>query len=342
MQARRFVVATGSQPAIPPIAGLAETPYLTNDTIFDLEETPRHLIVIGGGPIGMELAQAHRRLGAAVTVLESKTVLGVEDGELAAVVKNAVLREGVDLREYARIESVSHDADEGFTVHLAHDVKVRGSHLLVATGRRANTETLDLSAAGVVTEAGGITVDGKFRTSNKKIYAIGDCAAKMPRFTHAANAMAGLVVRHALFRLPVSLDAATIPRVTYTDPEIASCGLSEEQARAKCSSVSTLRWPFAENDRAQAERAVDGHVKLVVDKKGRVLGVGMAGKNAGEMLPFWALVISQKMNVRAVAETVFPYPVMAEAGKRAAMAHFLPLTQKPALRRLIRFLRIFG
>lgn len=342
IRARRFVLAVGSRPAVPPIEGLAATPFLTNETIFSITETPQHLIIIGGGAIGLELAQAHRRLGAEVTVLEEKTMMAREDPELTAVITTALLREGVDLREHARIENVSHDSETGFTVRLAHDVVVRGSHLLVATGRRAAVDALNLPAANVVIESGGITVDAQLRTRNKKIYAIGDCAANVPRFTHAANAMAGIVIRNALFRVPAKFDAAAIPRVTYTDPELAVCGLTEAQAREKTSELSILRWPFADNDRARTDRALDGHVKIIATKKGQLLGVGIAGRHAGEMIPFWQLALDQKLSVRDVAATVFPYPVMGEAGKRAAMAHLLPLTQKPFVRRLIALLRKFG
>lgn len=342
VQPRRFVLAVGSTPAVPPIEGLTDTPFLTNETVFDLADIPAHLIIIGGGAIGMELAQAWRRLGAAVTLLEAQTILPREDPELVAVAATALRREGVDLREHVRIEKISHTPGEGFMVAMAHGLTLQGSHLLVATGRRARTDTLDLPAANVVTEAGGITVDAGLRTSNKKIYAIGDCAAGLPRLTHAANAMAGVVVRNALFRLPAKFDAEKMPRVIFTDPEIAVCGLTEAQAREKHRHIAIQRWPFADNDRARAERAIEGHVKLITDKKGKLLGVGIAGKNAGEMLPFWQLALDKKMTMRDIAGTVFPYPLMGEAGKRAATAHFLPLTQKPLLRRLIALLRKFG
>ncbi|MGL4495833.1 MAG: dihydrolipoyl dehydrogenase family protein [Beijerinckiaceae bacterium] len=341
IRARRFVIATGSKPAIPPIPGLTDTPFFTNETIFTINEIPRRLIIIGGGPIGMELAQAFRRLGSEVVVLEAKTALAAEDPELAAVAVTALRREGVDIREYARIESVAH-ADGEFTVHMAHGVRVTGAHLLVATGRRPALDGLDLPAAGVVIESGGITVDAKLRTSNKKIYAIGDCVAGYPRFTHAANAMAGAVVKNALFRLPAKIDRANLPRVTFTDPEIAGCGLSEAAAREQFKGVQILRWPFAENDRAQAEQAVEGHVKIIADRNGRVLGVGIVGKHAGEMLPLWTMMIAEHMKLRDVAETVFAYPLLGEAGKRAAMSAFTPLTRKPSVRRLIGFLRKFG
>jgi pyruvate/2-oxoglutarate dehydrogenase complex dihydrolipoamide dehydrogenase (E3) component len=349
IKARRFVIATGSRPSLPPIPGLAELPVLTNETVFGLSRRPDRLLVIGGGPIGCELAQAHRRLGAEVTVLEAARILPREDEEAAGVVRRKLLAEGVDIREGAHILRAEARGKGGVSLVLAGadgmEEAVSGSHVLVAAGRKAVTDGLCLEAAGVGTDGRGITVDAGLRTSNRRIYAIGDCASGATgglQFTHVANYHAGLVLRSALFRLPARLDNRVIPRVTYTDPEIASVGLSEEEARKTQSGVQTLRWPFAENDRAQAERRTEGHIKVIASAKGAVLGATIVGKGAGELITPWTLAIRQGLKLKDMAGVVIPYPTFSEVSRRAAITAFTPLTTKPALRRLIGFLRRFG
>ncbi|HEU4520202.1 MAG TPA: FAD-dependent oxidoreductase [Microvirga sp.] len=346
VKARRFVIATGSAPAIPPIPGLDAVPVLTNETVFDLAERPRRLLVIGGGPIGIELAQAHRRLGAEVTVVEAAPrILAREDPEMAAVVERALLREGVELRVGASIARVE-PRPEGVAVVLGEGGEaIEGSHLLVAAGRRPVTEGLGLEAAGIAVDKGGIVVDQGLRTANRRVYAIGDCAggAVAPyRFTHVSNYHAGLVVRSALFRLPVRVDTSAIPRVTFTDPELAAVGLSEEEARARHRAIRILRWPFAENDRAQAERTVAGHVKAIVTPRGRVLGCAIAGPQAGELIVPWALAVQKGLKAQDLAGLVFPYPTLSEVTKRAAVEFLRPAAQNPWLRRLIGVARRFG
>ena len=347
IQARRFVLATGSRPAAPPIPGLDGVPYLTNDTIFDLAERPERLIVIGGGPIGVELAQAHRRLGAGVLVIEgAPRILLRDDPEMAAVVERALLREGVDLRTGVAVERV---AGEGtrivVTLKGMPPETVAGSHLLVAAGRTPTTDGLGLEAAGIATDKSGIIVDRGLRTSNRRVYAIGDCAggeAGPYKFTHAANYHAGLVIRSALFRLPVTLDPPGIPRVTYTDPELAAVGSSEEEARAKHKAIRILRWPVAENDRAQAERATEGHVKAIVTPRGTILGCAIAARHAGDLIVPWALALSKGLKVQDLAGVVFPYPTLSEVTKRAAVEFLRPSAQNPWVRRLIGVARRFG
>jgi pyruvate/2-oxoglutarate dehydrogenase complex dihydrolipoamide dehydrogenase (E3) component len=341
IRARRFVIATGSSPAVPPIPGLEATPYFTNETIFDLTERPRHLIVLGGGPIGCELAQAFRRLGAAVTILSRGRLLPREDGEAAAVVETALLREGVALRPGVAVRSVSADA-EGVAIALeGADEPVRGSHLLVAVGRRVVTDGLGLEAAGVRRNEAGIVVDRGMRTANRRIYAIGDCAGG-PQFTHAANYHAGLVIRSALFRMPVKADYAALPRVTFTDPEVAAVGMSEAEALATGKGVSILRWPFSENDRAQAERRTEGFVKIFASPKGRVLGATIVGPRAGELIAPFVLMIAKRLPVTALTEIVIPYPTLSEVAKRAAITFLTPRLRSPWLPRILAFLRRFG
>jgi pyruvate/2-oxoglutarate dehydrogenase complex dihydrolipoamide dehydrogenase (E3) component len=348
IRARRFVVATGSSPALPAIPGLAASRYLTNETVFNLAARPEHLIVIGAGPVGLELAQAYRRLGATVTVLEAAQPLAREDEECAEVVLDALLREGVDIREQVTVtgvETAGSDA-QGGKVKVAvrrGDIEqtIEGSHLLVAVGRRANMEGLGLEQAGIKREASGICVDERLRTANKRVYAIGDVVGA-GQFTHLANYHAGLVIRNALFRQRAEVNEDVIPRVTFTDPELAHVGLTEAEARARRIKLRVLRWPYHENDRAQAERATAGHIKVVTDRKGRVLGATIVGAAAGEMITVWTLAISEGLNIRAFAGIVVPYPTLAETGKRAAMTYFTPHLTSSWVRRIIALLRRFG
>jgi pyruvate/2-oxoglutarate dehydrogenase complex dihydrolipoamide dehydrogenase (E3) component len=350
IQARRFVIATGSRPFVPPIPGLAELPYLTNETVFDLSRRPTRLIVIGGGPIGCELAQAHRRLGTEVTLVEAQRLLAREDEEAAGVVRRHLLAEGIDLREGSMILRAEARGKTGVALVLAGQNQgteeiITGSHLLVATGRKPVTDSLKLEAAGIKSDARGITVNKGLRTSNRRVFAIGDCASGATgglQFTHAANYHAGLVIRSALFRLPVKLNNTLVPRVTFTDPEIASVGLSEADARAAHSNIQILRWPFAENDRAQAERQTSGHIKVIASAKGVILGATIVGKGAGELITPWTLALSKGLKLNDMAGIIIPYPTFSEVSRRAAITSIAPLASKPAIRRLIGFLRRFG
>lgn len=341
---RRFVLATGSRPRLPPVPGLETVPYLTNESIFDETGRPEHLIVLGGGPIGVELGQAFRRLGSAVTILQSGRILPREDEEAAGFVARALRADGVDLREGAKVARVEGVAGNISAVLDTGEV-VKGTHLLVAAGRAPNTEALNLAAAGIAHDAGGIAVNAKLRTSNSRIYAIGDCASGATeglQFTHVANYHAGIVIRSALFRLPAKINNQAIPRVTYCDPEVASVGLSEEAARKAGQAVQVLRWPFAENDRAQAGRATDGLAKIITDRKGRILGATLAGPHAGELLMPWIIAVQKRWSVQDMVGFVFPYPTFSEVSKRAALTHFAPLAGKPWIRRILGFLRKLG
>ncbi|WP_424927908.1 dihydrolipoyl dehydrogenase family protein [Amaricoccus tamworthensis] len=322
IQARRFVIATGSSPFVPPIPGLEDVPHYTNETIFDLRERPRHLIVVGGGPIGMEMAQAHRRLGCEVTVIEGATVLGKDDPELAAVALSAIRAEGVEIVENAAVEQVRKAGDD-ITVSTSDGREFTGSHILVAVGRKPNTGTLNLDAAGVETNRAGVIVDASLKTSNRKIYAIGDVAGGK-QFTHLAGYHAGIVIRSALFGLPAKASDTNIPHATYTDPEIAQIGLTEAQAREEHGdALEVLRFQFAENDRARAEGVSAGLVKVMV-VKGRPVGAGIVGPQAGEQISLWSLAISSKLKIGAVAGMVAPYPTLMEVSKRAGGQYYTP------------------
>jgi len=343
IKARRFVIATGSSPAIPPIPGLTDTPHVTNETVFDLAECPAHLLVVGAGPIGLELAQAFRRLGAAVTVLEAATPLAKDDPECAAVVLDQLARDGVVIRAGVGVRRVAGAAGKvQVVIGMAGDEEtIEGSHLLVATGRTPNVAELALDRAGIAYGPRGIVVDKRLRTTNRRVYAIGDVAGGL-QFTHVANYHAGLVVRHALFRLPVAASNDALPWVTFTDPELAHVGLSEAEARARRYAFEVLRWPYHENDRAQAERATLGHIKVITTRRGRILGATIVGRNAGELIATWALAVGQHLNIRAIAAAVLPYPTLGEIGKRAAISRYTLSLTRPMVRRIIGWLRRLG
>ena len=343
IQARRFVIATGSRPLVPPLPGLDRTPYLTNETIFDLAERPRHLLVVGGGPIGVELAQAFRRLGAAVSVVEMATLLPKDDPELVQVVRQRLHEEGVALHERTRVTAVESTAD-GVALITESDgnrTRIDGSHLLIAAGRRANIAGLDLAAAGIAHTPASITIDPHLRTSNRRVYAIGDAVGGL-QFTHLAGYHAGIVIRHALFRLPARVDSRLVPWVTYSDPELAQVGLTEAAARAAGHDARVLRWPFAENDRARTERMTAGLVKAVVTPRGRILGAAIVGCHAGELIQAWQLAMANSLKVGALATLVAPYPTLGEASKRAAGSFYTPKLFSKRTQRLVRFLRVFG
>ena len=340
VRARRFVVATGSRPAVPPIDGLDAVGFFTNETIFANDVLPEHLIVLGGGPIGVELAQAYRRLGAGVTILDIGPILPKDDPELVAVVRASLEADGVEILE--RIEIMRAEPGPALVIRRdGEERRVSGSHLLVAAGRRPNVEELGLEAAGIAHDRRGITVDRGLKTSNRKAYAIGDVAGGL-QFTHVAGYHAGLVIRNALFRLPIKASDNALPWVTYTEPELASVGLGEAQAKERGIAHEVVRWPFADNDRARTERAEAGLVKLVVSRKGRVLGAAIAGAHAGELILPWVLAVQQQTKVSTMASVVAPYPTLGEAGKRAAGAYFTPRLFSGRTRKLVGLLRWLG
>lgn len=342
--ARRFVIATGSAPFVPPIPGIDDVAYFTNETIFDNKEKIDHLIVVGGGPIGMEMAQAHHRLGSQVTVLEGFKALGKDDPELTAIVLRSLRDEGIDIQENTLVEKVEPRAGGGVTVHVKVGNETRhveGSHILLAVGRKPNLADLNLDAAGVKYDRRGIAVDKGLKTSNRKVYAIGDVAGGL-QFTHVANYHAGLVIRNALFRMPVSVNNNTVPWCTYTEPEMAHIGLTEKEATEEGHKINVLRWPYHENDRAQAERATNGHVKVVTGKGGKILGASIVGEHAGELIQMWSLAISQGLKIKAMTGWISPYPTLSEINKRVAFKQYATAPSNPVLRSVISLLSKFG
>lgn len=341
IRARRFVIATGSSPLVPPIPGLGESPHLTNETIFSNREKPEHLIVIGAGPIGLELAQAHQRLGCRVTVLEGLVALGNDDPELTSTVIDRVRAEGVELLEGTFVSEV--EGTEGdIRIKSADGTVFEGTHLLVAVGRKPNTERLDLDKAGIAMSGNAVQVDASLRTSNKRTYAIGDVAGGY-QFTHVAAYHAGVIIRSALLGLPSQTRVNHIPWATYTDPELAHVGLGEADATERFGTgIEVVRFPYQDNDRARAERATDGLVKVVVHR-GRPVGASIVGKQAGELIQVWALAIASRLKMSAVAGMISPYPTLGEINKRVAGQYFAPrLFESAMVKRVVRTVQRFG
>ncbi len=349
--ARRFVIATGSAPLVPPIPGLNGVPYLTNETIFGLRELPRHLIVIGGGPIGCELGQAFRRLGAEVTVIEQAGILPKDDPELVDMLRHRLRADGLDIREGARVtrvEAVGAGAGAGVSVTIESGggpepivESIEGSSLLLAAGRRPVVEELGLAAAGIAHGRGGVEVDARLRTTNRRVFAAGDVVGGY-QFTHMASHHAMVVIKNALFRLPAKVETRAVPWVTYSDPELAQVGLTEAAARAARGAIRVLRWPFAENDRARAERGTEGLVKVIATPRGRVLGASILGAQAGELIQPWTLAIAQGIKLSAMAGTIAPYPTRGEASKRAAGGFYADTMSSRWTQGLVRLLLRLG
>ncbi len=336
--ARRVVVATGSSPLVPPLPGLDQVPYYTNETIFDLRDKPEHLLIIGGGPIGMEMAQVHIRLGCKVTVIEGLSALGKDDPEAAAVVLDSLRTEGVEIHENAMVAQIRENAGT-IEVVTENDEVYAGSHLLLAVGRKANIDRLNLDAAGIDSTRAGIKVDDSLRTSNRKVYAIGDVAGGL-QFTHVAGYHAGIIIRSALFGLPSKAKTAHIPWATYTDPELAQVGLTEAQARDQHGdAIEVARFDYHHNDRAIAERRTKGFIKVMV-VKGRPVGATIVGYQAGELINLWSLALANNLKMGQIAAMVSPYPTIGELNKRAAGAYFSPrLFENQMVKRVVRFVQ---
>lgn len=320
IQAKRYIIATGSSPFVPPIEGLRGIPYYTNETIFDLQELPKHLVVIGGGPIGIEMAQAFRRLGSSVIILEAFSALPKDDPEFTEQLIQILHEEGIVLKEHVMITRIKQKDNHAQITYKDTDQKthtVMASHILVATGRRPNIQELNLSAAGIDSTPKGIKVDKNLRTSNPRVYAIGDCIGGY-QFTHVAAYHAGLVLRNSIFRLPVKVQTSAIPWVTYTDPELAHVGAMEAQLIQEKVPHKVLKFSFQENDRAQTEHRTTGNIKVLVTPKGHVLGATILGAHAGELIFPWIMAIQNRLKIASIVNSIAPYPTLTEVSKGAA------------------------
>lgn len=343
IRARRYVIATGSTPRLPDIPGIHDVAALTNETLFAARPVPHHLMILGGGPVGVEMAQAFRRLGAEVSLIEANHILSNDDAELVAVVREQLIAEGVQLHEQTSAVSTAQAGEEILLTCSgeSREIELRGSHLLVAAGRQPNSASLDLAAAGVTTHDGVIQLDQCLRTTNRRIFAIGDVVGPY-RFTHMAGYQAGIVLRNILFRLPAKAKYQAVPWVTYTDPELAHVGLSEAGARRADIKFQILRHPFTENDRAVAEGKTAGLIKVVVTPGGRILGASIAGTHAGELIHAWSLAVSRHLKISAIAQTITPYPTFSEVSTRAAGSFYAPKLFSPRTKRIVRFMQRFG
>lgn len=342
VKARWIVIATGSTAVMPSIPGVESANPLTNETIFSLTARPDHLLIIGGGPIGVEMAQAFRHLGSRVTILERTRLLKRDEPEFAQSLRQRLAAEGVVIREGVKIEAVARLKDEIALTLSGEADPVTGTHLLVAAGRRPRLEGLDLEKAGVTFTDKGVTVDARLRTSNPHVYALGDIAGG-PQFTHVAGYHAGLVIRNALFRIPAKLDYSALPWVTYTDPELAHVGLREVEARRRFGDdVRVTNAEFRTNDRAQAEHEAVGGIKVITRANGIVLGASILGSSAGELLPLWGLAITRRLKLSALTGVIFPYPTRSELSKAAASAFYTPKLFSRWPKRLVRLLLWFA
>ncbi len=337
VRAKYFIVATGSSAFIPPIAGLSDVPFYTNESIFQDPEKPDHLVIIGGGPIGIEMAQAHARLGVKVTVVEGGHSIMVRDHQgLVSLLKPRLVADGITFIEGKGVTAVSGVAGK-ITVTVDGGGDIEGSHLLVAAGRKPNLDRLDLDQAGIKYARGGITTDRRLRSSNKRVFAIGDAAGRQ-QFTHVAGYHAGIIVRNTLFRLPAKIEDSAVPWVTFTDPELAHVGLTLAAATAQGITAKEVEFSLDGNDRARAELRTEGKVIGVVNAKGLIIGASILAPNAGEMIQSWVLAISKRMKISAMASYIAPYPTYGEASKRAAGAYFTPSLFSARTRKIVRFI----
>ncbi|MEM6890272.1 MAG: FAD-dependent oxidoreductase [Pseudomonadota bacterium] len=338
--ARRIVIATGSSPLVPPIRGLDTVPFETNETLFDLRQQPEHLLIIGGGPIGMEMAQAHVRLGSKVTVIEGSKALSKDDPELASVVLESLKSDGVMIEENAKASAIKGKAG-AIEVETEDGRSLKGTHLLLAVGRKTNTDGLNLDIAGIKTSRTGVQVDDSLRTSNRRVYATGDAAGGL-QFTHVAGYHAGVVIRSILFGLPSKAKTHHIPWATYTDPELAQVGLTEAEARKEHGArLEVVRFEYAHNDRALAERKTTGFIKVMV-VRGRPVGASIVGYQAGELIILWSLALANKLKMSQIAGMIAPYPTIGEINKRVAGAYFSPrLFENPTVKSVVGLVQKF-
>ena len=313
---RRIVVATGANAVTPPIKGLDQVGYFTSESFFENYDQPDHLIIVGGGPVGVEMAQAHAQLGIKTTLIERFEILPSELADTRDLVRKKLSHDGVTVFENCDILGIK-ESDAIKSITLGDGQIIDGSHLLIATGRRANFQGLNLSAAGIETTDVGIEVDDSLRTTNRAVYAIGDVIGR-EQFTHVAGYHASFVVRSALFGLPAKVKTHHIPRVTYCDPEVASVGdISDGPG------IEKYRVEYDVLDRAIAGDRAEGFAQMWV-KNGRVRGVTIVGAQAGELIHFWSLIIAQNLKLSKVSSVITPYPTLSDINKKLIGAYFTP------------------
>lgn len=344
IRARRFVLATGAAATIPPIPGLQAVPFFTTETIFDNTRKLTHLVVIGGTPLAVEIAQAYGRLGTLVTLVDAADPLPDADPELAEIALRRLREEGVDVRPQTSVTSIiARSMGIGVVVRTGETEQVLdASHILLATGRAPRLDGLDLDKAGIrrrKSDPSQLQLGRGLRTTNRRVFAVGDVAGGAPS-THLAQLQGEGVARAMLFAWPWQQRPHLVPHVTYTDPELAEIGLSEAAARAAGrTNLVVTRWAFAENDRARADRATFGTAKLITDRSGRILGAGVVGTGAGELIALFSLALARGLSARHLMDFVAPYPTYAEIARRLGLEFHRDLGSNALLRRLAQLVR---
>ncbi|MBN9565263.1 MAG: FAD-dependent oxidoreductase [Alphaproteobacteria bacterium] len=317
IRARKFVIATGSSPRAPDLPGLHEIEYLTNETAFALSSLPQSLIVVGGGPVGLEFAQSFQRLGTQVNIIQSSQILSKDDQQIVDILRQRLICEGVRLYENAKLESVS-KKNEGVQAHIIQNSipqYIQSEKILFATGRKANVQNLGLEQACINYSDKGITVDGYMLTSNPDVYALGDVTGQY-QLTHAAQAEADHVIHHALMIPDLKFNPQLIPWITYTDPELAHVGFTEEQLKEKGIRYTSICVDMDTIDRAYARRILDGRVKVLLTHRGKILGATMAADMAGELIIPLAMAIKFNINASSLSRVAIPYPTLSEIHKK--------------------------
>lgn len=336
IKARRFVIATGTTLAMPEISGLQDTPYFTTDSILENISPVHSLIVIGGSAAGLEVAQAYSRLGANVIVLNRGKILADEDAELMQTVFDQLTEEGVGVHQNAHVDQVEGDLGRvrvKVSVNGEQHV-VEGSHLLIASERKPTIDNLGLDAARIRHDENGLLLNGGLRTSNRRVFAVGSVTGA-PLHAHTAEHHAGVVISRALMAVPASVDPGLLARAVFTEPEFAYVGLTEDEAKKRSRKINVLRWPYRENDRAQAEGIASGHVKVITTPSGRILGAGIAGARAGELIQPWALAIARGLDIKSMVRVNLPSPTLGEINRRVASSYYASNLASPALRKFI-------
>jgi pyruvate/2-oxoglutarate dehydrogenase complex dihydrolipoamide dehydrogenase (E3) component len=335
--AKHFVLATGSRPTIPDIVGLDTVDYHTHETIFKLQDNIDHLIILGGGPIACELGQSFARLGSTVSIIARSGLMPREDSDMLAVVQQQFEAEGITVYSNNDVGQVI-KTESGLAVQLNDDemTTIEGSHLLIATGRTANIDSLGLEHAGVDSNNGHLILDNRLRTSNSRIFACGDVAGPF-LFTHMAEHQAGIVLRNTLFRLPIKSQTSNIPWCTFTSPELARVGLSEQEARTQGIKHHVYSFPFEEIDRAITDAQTVGMAKIITSPRGKILGACIVGPQAGELIAEYVLAISVGLKLSALSKTIHVYPTLAQINRRVAdqrLKAALTPTRKKWMKRL--------
>lgn len=337
--AHTWVIATGSSPAVPPIEGIDTTDFLTNKDVFSLKKLPRSMIILGGGPIGIEFAQAFSRLGAKVYVVERLgTILGFDDEDMTSALREILEAEGVQFYLDSGVVKVNDLGNEKEVIYKKGDEtkSIRAEAIVVATGRKANLSGLGIESIGVAIERRGLKLDARLRTTQKHIYGAGDVTGAH-QFTHAAGYEGGIVVSNAIFHLPRKVNYTYFPWVTYTDPELANIGMNEKAAKAAGIHYTVWTEEFRNNDRSLAEGALTGKIKMLLDDREKPIGIQILGPHAGDLISEWVAILNGNTKLSKVASSIHPYPTLGEINKRVAGAYLAPKIFSEKVRKGLRF-----